>query len=150
MKKIFALTAALAASASAFAFQAGMTIKAIDAEVDARISKGESLETIAAAAKDGGMLAGVITSSLVRNSSASIVSALTNAGFSGSEVVKAAVGNVEDRDKLILAAVVAGADPLSMFPPTAAGITENKATQPTQWFNAASFDALQPGNYTGL
>jgi hypothetical protein len=141
MKKLFTLASVLLASASAFAFQADMSVKAVDTEVRARAAKGESLASIASAAKAGGVPAGVMTSSLilVGNSSASVVSALVGAGFSGSEVVNAAVNNGGDRAALNSLAIAAGADPTSLLAATAAGGQNNQGGPSQTGLNASAF-----------
>ena len=86
MKKIFVLAAAVVASASALAFQPGMSESAFKAEVGQRVQQGESLTVIAAAGKSGGMSVEAMLSALEQagHPSADAVAALINAGYPAS------------------------------------------------------------------
>ena len=156
MKTIFTLAAVLLSSASAFAFQPGMSIKAVDAEVRAQADKGESLANIASAAKLGGVPAGVMTSSfiLTGNSAASAVSALVRAGFSGADVVNAAVSMGGDRNALNAVAIAAGVDPTSLLDATASGgrsdgAQGNQNTPSETGLNASGFGQSRASSVGG-
>ena len=104
MKKFIAMATVLVASASAFAFQAGMTTVQINAEVAQRVAAGETAEVIAAAAKTAGVSATAVQASLVAagKPSAAVFSAMVGAGF----------------------------DAGALLPPTAAGGNQNANNNP--------------------
>jgi hypothetical protein len=111
MKKFIAMATVLVASASAFAFQAGMTTVQINAEVAQRVAAGETAEVIAAAAKTAGVSATAVQASLVAagKPSAAVFSAMVGAGF----------------------------DAGALLPPTAAGGNQNANNNPGNAFNGA-------------
>jgi hypothetical protein len=112
MKKFIAMATVLVASASAFAFQAGMTTVQINAEVAQRVAAGETAEVIAAAAKTAGVSATAVQASLVAagKPSAAVFSAMVGAGF----------------------------DAGALLPPTAAGGNQNANNNPGNGFNGVN------------
>ena len=112
MKKFIAMATVLVASASAFAFQAGMTTVQINAEVAQRVAAGETAEVIAAAAKTAGVSATAVQASLVAagEPSAAVFSAMVGAGF----------------------------DAGALLPPTAAGGNQNANNNPGNGFNGVN------------
>lgn len=75
MKNIFVLAAAVVASASALAFQPGMSDSALKAEVGQRGKNGESLTVIAAAGIGGG------------NSAQAMLTALELEGYPSADII---------------------------------------------------------------
>lgn len=85
------LLAGLFASSGAFAFQPGMTVQAIDTEVQQRVTNKESMESIATDAQASGVAPGTLLSALVLagKDTSAIVTALVAAGMPAQAVVNA-------------------------------------------------------------
>lgn len=151
MKKMFALAAALIASASAFAFDPGMSASAVDEEVRQRMSKGESLAVMSAAGKSGSVQAGVMACSLVRarNASKAVVAAMIQSGYRGSEVVNGAICDGTDRNALVAIAIGEGVDPTSLLPGTAAGGQPEAGLGNAGGFNGAGFGPSPAATFGG-
>ena len=125
MKKLVVAAAILAASASVFAFQAGMTKVQINAEVAQRVSGGQSLDSILVDAKAAGVDGAVVQSSLIAagEPSAVIFSAMVGAGF----------------------------DAGALLPPTAAGGNQNAGNQnPGNGFNGANNSSFGQSRATSV
>jgi hypothetical protein len=111
MKKFITMATVLVASASAFAFQAGMTTVQINAEVVQRVTAGESADVIAAAANTAGVSATAVQASLIAagKPAAAVFNAMVAAGF----------------------------DAGALLAPTAAGGNQNANNNPGNAFNGA-------------
>lgn len=95
MMKILTLAALLVTSASVFAFEAGMTTVQVNAEVAQRVSAGESVEFIAAAARAAGVSALVLQQSLIAagKSSSAVFAAMVGAGFAAASMLPPTAGS---------------------------------------------------------
>lgn len=113
----------------AFAFQAGMSSSALDAEVHQRLLNGESLKVIATAALGATVGPSALTTSLILNGAngATVVTSLVEAGMSACTVVTAAVTSGLDRAAMVKAAIAGGADPSNtcLLDPTAGGPSDS-------------------------
>ena len=121
--KVGLLAWVLSLSLSAVAFDKDQSANAVESEVQLRLQKGETLQTIAASAFEAGVLPGVLTIALIseKQDAAAVVGALVTAGFPANAVVNAAVVTGAPFGTMLAAAVKVGADPGSITPATAAG-----------------------------
>jgi hypothetical protein len=117
MKQIIALAALVVASASALAFQPGMTTVQVNIEVAQRVAGGESLDSITAAANAAGVSPTVLQASLA-----------------AAGLAPAAVFN---------SMVAANYDAGTMLPPTAAGNNAGGANP----ISAPSFTGINSSSF---
>lgn len=123
MKKAMLFAAVMAISAPTFAFQVGMGARDVGSEVSARYKKGETLVTIATAAKTATVPANVLAPELLLtgNTSDAVLSAMILAGYFPADIINVLVIQGGDRAKLNQIAIDNGADPTTLTAATAAG-----------------------------
>lgn len=116
MKKLLVFSAAVLATASAFAFTPSQPAGEVYAEARQRTDSRETLEAIALAGKSGGVQAGVLACALVSvgHVPEAVVRAMMRGGFDGSDIVNGAICKGASRDALARVAVDNGADPKSL------------------------------------
>ncbi|MDH4134732.1 MAG: hypothetical protein OEV31_08065, partial [Gammaproteobacteria bacterium] len=103
IRKSLLFAVATAVGFSSLAFQAGMSADAVQAEVQQRLQRGESLDAIASAANSAGISASVLTVALIaqgQNASA-VVAALVRNGMPANAVVNAAVSAGQDFNTMV-------------------------------------------------
>ena len=123
MKKALVLAVVLASGMPAFAFETGMGARDVGSEVSARYKKGETLLTIATAAKTVNVGASVLAPELLLtgNTAGVVLAAMIKAGYYASDAVNALVNQGGDRAALNQVAIDNGADPTTLLAATAAG-----------------------------
>lgn len=126
MKKAIVLAAVLASAVPAFAFSSGAGARDLSAEVSQRYNSGQSIGTIALAAKAAGVSVNLLAPELRLTSGKSlgdVLAAMMDAGYAASDVINALVAVGADRDHLNALAIAKGADPSSLLASTASGGT---------------------------
>jgi hypothetical protein len=150
MKKLLVLAAAIACSIPAFAFTAKQSQAEVNKEVASRIEKRESLETIAGAAKSGGVVVNPIGMALTfYGSYDAVLAALMSAGYGPSEAVNSLVALGGNRSSLVAAAISKGADPTTVTAATAAGATAAAVPTGFAGFTGNTFSASRASTLGG-
>lgn len=126
MKKAIVLAAVLASAVPAFAFTSGQGARDVSAEVSQRYNSGQSIGTIASAAKAAGVSIDVLAVELrlsTGKSPTDVLAAMMDAGYAAGDVINTLVAAGADRNQLNGVAIAKGADPGTLLASTASGGT---------------------------